>query len=68
MELLGSLGYHPVALHKESQEFLGSFQLVGGFGPAEELQPAGEEGVDYSEGGFAEKNPSELTIGINDDG
>ena len=42
MELLGSLGYRPVALHKESQEFIGNFRFVGGFGPAEELQPAGE--------------------------
>ena len=42
MELLGSLGYCPVALHKESQEFLGNFRLVGGFVPAEEFQPVGE--------------------------
>ena len=62
MELLGSLGYRPVALHKDSQEFLGNFRLVGGFGPA------GERVVDYSEAGFAEKNPSELIIGINGDG
>ena len=67
-ELLGSLGYRLVALHKDSQEFLGNFRLVGGFGPVGEFRPAGERGVDYSEGGFAEKNPSELIIGINGDG
>jgi len=41
-ELLGSLGYRPVAFHKNSQEFLGNFRLVGEFRLGGEFQLAGE--------------------------
>ena len=68
LKLLGSVEYRPVALHKEFQEYLGNFRVVGTFELAEEFQAAGEQGVDHSEGDFAEQNPSVLTIGINDGG
>ena len=60
--------YRPAVLHKEFQEYHENFRIVGTFEPAEEFQAAGEQGVDQSEGDFAEQNPSVLTVGINDGG
>ena len=67
LRLLGNVEYRPIVLHKEFQEYLGNFRVVGTFEPAEEFQATGEQGVGYSEGNFAEQNPSELIIGINGD-
>ena len=68
LKLLGNVEYRPVVLHKEFQEYHGNFRVVGTFEPAEEFQAAGEQGVDHSEGDFAEQNPSELIIDISNDG
>ena len=68
LKLLGNVEYRPVVLHKEFQEYLGNFRVVGTFEPPEEFQAAREQGVDQLEGDFAEQNPSESTIGINDGG
>ena len=62
MGSMGGQGYLPVAFHKNFRDFLGVFRLAG------EFRLTGEGGVDYSEGDFAEQNPSELIIDISDDG